>query len=103
MNLQLDRSIQPDLFYHGARTVRRIWISDRRSELLEKLVVEIMPARVVEIVPLAVVEIVPVRVVEIVPVRVVEMVPACVVEIVPGLAMADTDIASIKIPVQTIG
>ena len=45
----------------------------------------------------------PVLVVEMMPVLVVEMMPVLVVEIMPDLAKDGADIATTKIPAQTIG
>ena len=88
---------QFDRDHKSPNTVKSRSTNKDRSELIGEAV------RVVEMMPFRFVDVVPVLVVEIMPVRVVEMIPVLVVEIIPDLANAGADIATTKIPAQTIG
>ena len=93
----LTERVKLTVVYQIPNTVKRRSTNKDRSELSGE------SARVVEMMPVRLVDVVPALVVEMMPVLVVEMMPVLVVEIMPDLANAGADIATTKIPAQTIG
>ena len=85
----LTERVKLTVVYQIPNTAKRRSTNKDRSELSGE------SARVVEMMP--------VRLVDVVPALVVEMMPVFVVEIMPDLANAGADIATTKIPAQTIG